>query len=60
MVLLFGYAIPLQSNRWRVTDGSVLSSTSKSVLNMSHPGGLILAAGFAFKIFGGTRVKGRK
>ena len=49
--LEFGYAIPLQSNRWRVTDGSVLSSVSKSTLNILQPGGLILGVGFAFKVF---------
>ena len=49
--MLFGYAIPLQSNRWRVTDGSVLSGNSESTLNMLQPGGLILGAGFAFKVF---------
>ena len=47
----FGYAIPLQSNRWRTTDGSVLTSVSKSTLNILQPGGLILGAGFAFRIF---------
>jgi hypothetical protein len=49
--LEFGYAIPMQSNRWRVTDGSDISSASKSVLDISQPGGLILGAGFAFRIF---------
>lgn len=49
--LEFGYAIPLQSDRWRVTDGSAISSTSKSVLNILQPGGLILGAGFAFRVF---------
>ena len=49
--LELGYAIPLQSDRWRVTDGSALSGTSKSILNSLQPGGLIVGAGFAFKIF---------
>lgn len=49
--LELGYAVPLQSNRWRVTDGSALSGTSKTILNSLQPGGLIVAAGFAFKIF---------
>ena len=49
--LEFGYAIPLQSNRWRITDGSTISSASESVLDLLQPGGLILGAGFAFKIF---------
>lgn len=47
----FGYAIPLQSNRWRVTDGSDISSISESTLNILQPGGLILGAGFTFKVF---------
>ncbi len=47
----FGYALPLQSNRWRVTDGSALSSVSESTLNILQPGGLILGAGFAFRVF---------
>ncbi|MDP2336041.1 MAG: hypothetical protein Q8N05_06255 [Bacteroidota bacterium] len=49
--LELGYSVPLQSNRWRVTDGSALSGTSKTILNSLQPGGLILGAGFAFKIF---------
>ena len=49
--LELGYAIPMQSNRWRVTDGSSISSTSESVLNISQPGGLILGIGFAFRVF---------
>jgi hypothetical protein len=47
----FGYAIPLQSNRWRTTDGSALSSSNEAALNLLQPGGLILGAGFAFRIF---------
>lgn len=46
-----GYAIPLQSNRWRTTDGSVLTSTNEAVLKLLQPGGLILGAGFAFRVF---------
>lgn len=49
--LELGYSIPLQSNRWSVTDGSALSGNSKTILNSLQPGGLILGAGFAFKIF---------
>lgn len=48
--LEFGYAIPMQSNRWKVTDGSSISSNSERVLNISQPGGLILGAGFAFRL----------
>ena len=47
----FGYAVPLQSNRWRVTDGSSLTSSAEMALNILQPGGLILGAGFAFKVF---------
>lgn len=47
----FGYAIPLQSNRWQTTDGSVLSSSNEAVLRLLQPGGLILGAGFAFRVF---------
>jgi hypothetical protein len=47
----FGYAIPLQSNRWRVADGSALSSSNEAALNLLQPGGLILGAGFAFRVF---------
>ncbi|OFX63178.1 MAG: hypothetical protein A2066_06745 [Bacteroidetes bacterium GWB2_41_8] len=46
-----GYAIPLQSNRWRTTDGSVLTRTNEAVLKLLQPGGLILGAGFAFRVF---------
>lgn len=49
--LELGYAIPMQSNRWRVTDGSAISSLNEGTLNLLQPGGLILGAGFAFKIF---------
>jgi hypothetical protein len=48
--LEFGYAVPMQTSRWNVKDGLVISSTSKSVLKMSQPGGLILGAGFAFRL----------
>jgi len=51
MVLLFGYAIPLQANRWRVADGSALSSLNEGTLKLLQPGGLILGAGFAFRVF---------
>jgi hypothetical protein len=47
----FGYAIPLQSTAWTVTDGSVLSKTTKSGLNLLQPGGLIIGAGITFGIF---------
>jgi len=46
-----GYAFPLQSNRWRTTDGSFITSTNEAVLKLLQPGGLILGAGFAFRVF---------
>ena len=49
--LELGYAIPLQSNRWRATDGSLITSSAEMALNILQPGGLILGAGFAFRIF---------
>jgi hypothetical protein len=45
-----GYAIPMKSSPWKVTDGSVLSSRSKSVLNATKPGGIIFGIGFLFGI----------
>jgi hypothetical protein len=47
----FGYAVPLQSNRWRTNDGSALSSLNEGTLKLLQPGGLILGAGFAFRVF---------
>jgi hypothetical protein len=49
--LEFGYAVPLQSNRWRVTDGSTITRSADMALNILQPGGLILGAGFAFMVF---------
>jgi hypothetical protein len=49
--LEFGYAVPLQSNRWRVTDGSTITRSADMALNILQPGGLILGAGFEFKVF---------
>jgi hypothetical protein len=43
-----GYAIALQSSPWKVTDGSEISTTSKSALDMLAPGGVILGLGFTF------------
>ena len=45
-----GYAIPLETSPWKVTDGSVLSSTSLEALRLIQPGGIILALGFMFGI----------
>jgi hypothetical protein len=46
-----GYAVPMQTEPWKVTDGSVLSKESKSVIKLIQPGGLIIGAGFIFGIF---------
>jgi hypothetical protein len=45
-----GYAVPLQSGAWRVTDNSVLSGASESSIKMIQPGGIILGMGFTFGI----------
>jgi hypothetical protein len=42
-----GYAIPLQTeDYYEVTSGETLSETSKTVLRMMRPGGLVIALGF--------------
>jgi hypothetical protein len=46
--LEFGYAVPLQTNPFTVTDGSVLTSTSVAVLNLTAPGGVIIGVGVMF------------
>ncbi len=42
----FGWAIPLETDPWKVTDGSVLTNNGNAVLRIFQPGGLILGAGF--------------
>ena len=44
----FGYAVPLEQSPWTIKDGSVLSSTSKTVIDMITPGGILLGFGFTF------------
>lgn len=46
--LEFGYALPLKQKPWKITDGSVLSSTSETVMRMVKPGGLVFGLGFTF------------
>lgn len=46
--LEFGYAAPLETSPWTVKDGSVLSSTSMSVMEMVAPGGILIGLGFTF------------
>ena len=48
--LEFGYALPLQTDPWRVTDGSSLSATTIEALRLDQPGGLIIGLGFTFGI----------
>jgi hypothetical protein len=45
------YVIPLQTGRWRVTVGSVLTSSNEAVLKLLQPCGLILGAGFVVRVF---------
>lgn len=45
-----GYAVPLQSLPYKIRDGSVLTTTSKSVMKTLCPGGLSLALGFQFAL----------
>lgn len=49
------YAIPLQSGRWRVIVGSVLTSSNEAVIKLLQPYGLILGDGFVVRV-----VKGEK
>lgn len=48
--LEFGYALPLQGQRWEVVDGSSISANQQKVLDILQPGGIIFGAGFAFKL----------
>lgn len=43
-----GYAIPLMSKAWEVTDGSILSDVSVQALNITQPGGVIIGLGYLF------------
>ena len=43
-----GYAIPMQSAPYKIKDGSVISETSKYVMDVVAPGGFILGFGFTF------------
>jgi hypothetical protein len=45
-----GYAVLLQANRWEVTDGSVLTETSKKAMNITTPGGVSVGLGFQFAL----------
>ena len=46
--LEFGYSIALQTEPWKVIDGTKLSDLSNSVFNFSAPGGIIFGFGFTF------------
>lgn len=43
-----GYAAPLQSSPYVIKDGSVLSNTSISAMDIAAPGGFLLGLGFTF------------
>ena len=45
-----GYAIPLQTDPWKVTDGSELTEDSKNLLHMLSPGGFSIGLGFQFAL----------
>jgi hypothetical protein len=45
-----GYSVPLQSNRWEILDGSVLTDNSTKVMDILTPGGLSLGLGFQFAL----------
>jgi hypothetical protein len=45
-----GYAIPLQTDPWKVKDGSELTETSKSALRILSPGGFSFGLGFQFAL----------
>lgn len=44
----FGYAVPLQSEPWKITKGANDSEDIKKVLNFIRPGGLMLGLGLSF------------
>ncbi len=43
-----GYAIPLQTDPWKVKDTSVLTETSKMAMRMLQPGGFSMGFGIQF------------
>jgi len=45
-----GYAVPLQTSPYQVTDGSTLTADSKYTLSILSPGGIILSCGFMFAL----------
>ena len=45
-----GYAVLLQANRWEVKDGSILTETSKRVMNITTPGGVSVGMGIQFAL----------
>lgn len=45
-----GYAVPLQSNPWKILDGSVLTSTSTQAMKILSPGGFSAGMGFQFAL----------
>jgi hypothetical protein len=45
-----GYAIPLQTDPWKATDGSILTENSKIALRILQPGGFSLGLGIQFAL----------
>jgi hypothetical protein len=45
-----GYAIPLQTDPWKVKDGSELTESSKNMLHILAPGGFSLGLGIQFAL----------
>lgn len=50
LILEAGYAVPLQTDAWRVKDGSQLSETSKGALRILQPGGISIGLIFQFAV----------
>jgi len=45
-----GYAIPLQTDPWKVADGSELTQDSKNLMHTLAPGGFSIGLGFQFAL----------
>lgn len=45
-----GYAIPLQTDPWKITDGSELTTDSKNMMHILAPGGFSLGMGIQFAL----------
>ncbi len=47
---MFGWSIPLSTDRYEQTYGAPISSTAKKALDIIKPGGLVVGIGFSFAI----------